>query len=177
MRLGWIEPKIYELNARRPHFLHAAGQNKSDGTVILFDWAKGPYEYFILEFRNKHPDVAGEYDQDANDTGLAIWHVKTDSTLSLEPIREIVPGRGDYRGVFYLGKPPPGYVPLPNEVDPNFAREKGKYWHSADVTPQLSWYDGSPTGVRISIRTFSDDAKATFVDIIDANYPLPRSVP
>ena len=160
MRLGWIEPAIIELSTRRPVFLHAAGQNRSDATAILFHANKAPLEYFMIEFRNNHPDVAGTYDQDAYDTGLVVWHIKTD--YSFDPIRELVKGQGDYRGVFYLGQPPAGHIPLPNEVDPNFARGKGKYWHSGEVTPQLTWYNGRPSGIRISVRTFAADAKGIF---------------
>jgi M6 family metalloprotease-like protein len=181
MRLGWAEPRIHELNSRQPIFLHAAGQGRPDGAVILFDRAKDPQEYFMLEFRNSHRDVAEKYDRNAFDTGLVIWQVKTDPVFELikvpvpPPQWDHISPVPDYKCVSYLGKPPANHQPLPGEVDPNFARGKGQFWHSGEVTPQLTWFNGRPTGTRISVRSFAPEAKGIFVDLIDDRCQLPRS--
>jgi M6 family metalloprotease-like protein len=174
MRLGWIEPKVIALSDRQPHFLIAAGQGAPNGTIMLIDAQKGIYEYFMLEFRNTDPGVAGEYDQQAGGSGLVIWQVKTGTNL--EPSIQLNEKKEEeYKAVYYLGQRPSGYTPLTAEVDPNFARGKGDFWPSGEVTPQLTWYDGSPTGVRISVRTFPANAKGIFVDIVDNKCQLPRS--
>jgi len=173
MRLGWAEPRIYELKPGQPIFLHAAGQERPDGAVIVFDRGKDPYEFFMLEFRNSHPDVAKTYDRNVQDTGLVIWRIKTD--FEHEPFKVLVQDKGDYKCVLYLGKRPANHSPLPGENDPDFAWGKGKFWHSAEVTPQLTWYDGRPTGTRISVRSFAANATGIFVDLIDDRCQLPRS--
>jgi M6 family metalloprotease-like protein len=93
MRLGWAEPRIYELKPGQPIFLHAAGQERPDGAVIVFDRGKDPYEFFMLEFRNNHPDVAKTYDRNVHDTGLVIWRIKTD--FEHEPAKVLVQDKGD----------------------------------------------------------------------------------
>lgn len=102
-RLGWLKPRIYSVtNAgsillRAPSEVYA--QSYNGGPIILYDPSRGTNEYFILEYREKQSkgrrDRAGYtaygYDADAPESGIAIWHVKTNRQGSLLQIPDRVP--------------------------------------------------------------------------------------
>lgn len=88
MRLGWIKPRIYNINERGGEV--AAFSNSDDDTyrvaeekrpVILYDPAVGTHEYFMLEARAKTGLFEGS-DNGLNRSGVAVWRVRTKNSHS-----------------------------------------------------------------------------------------------
>jgi len=95
-RLGWLKPRIFDItragsaDLREPSHLY--GDPYNGGPLILYDPRRGTNEYFIVEFRERqrngarapiNPDNAYGYDADAPQSGVAVWHIKTDAAGNL----------------------------------------------------------------------------------------------
>ncbi len=142
LQFGWVEPKIYSLDAPGAETLGAAELAAGDEPVILYSPARGFNEYYLLEYRtNDRPEGAG-YDANVAGSGLVIWHVKTDANKVPVIIPSLTKADGTDVAVFINGAP-------------NFKRGGGDPWPSADgllasttggltgVVPYaLKWLDG-----------------------------------
>jgi M6 family metalloprotease-like protein len=128
MRFGWLEPRIRSLYEPATETLTPASGFRGDEAVILFDPMRGTREYFIVEYRSQ---LLGEYDSDASDNGLVIWHVVPD--LCPFPADPLVLG------------------------SPDLTHGQSTVWKGG-ITPKLQWADGTDTGIIISISSFPPGA-------------------
>jgi M6 family metalloprotease-like protein len=125
LELGWLEPRIRSLKAPGSETLVAAHLGAADSAVILFDPARGPSEYFIVEYRS--PDQSSfSYDQNVCGEGVAIWHVAPESC--------------------------PGQTSVLLMSEPRLDRGGNTLWKRGEITPTLRWADGSSAGIRIAVR-------------------------
>lgn len=93
----------------------------ADGAILLWDEARQATEYFIVERRR--PDApARQYDASVPGDGVLIWRVQ----------------QGVGNGVAHLGAP--ALTPGGSGV-----------WRTGQQTPELTWSDGRPTGVRLTL--------------------------
>lgn len=108
MRMGWVEPRVIPLNDAGDVAQLAApqltggdrGTAHAQRPILLYDPARGPGEFFLLEFRSA---TAGGYDRDMRDwrgqpSGVAVWSAKVDAAynpLSIPGIKINGKGRVD----------------------------------------------------------------------------------
>ncbi len=99
-RLGWLKPRIYSVSNTGSALLRAPseiyGQSYNGGPITLYNPSRGSNEYFILEYREKQSNGrvgAYGYDADAPESGIAIWHVKTNRQGALLQIPDRIPER------------------------------------------------------------------------------------
>jgi len=100
-RLGWLKPRIYSITNAGSALLRAPselyGKSYNAGPLILYDPRRGTQEYFILEFRERqyfrtsHESRPYGYDANAPESGVAVWHVKTDGSGNLLQIPDRIP--------------------------------------------------------------------------------------
>ncbi len=124
IQLGWDEPRVEEITAQSWVYLPVTQVSDPHAPLILYDSARGPSEYFILECRNPASAKGGGYDDQVAGTGLAIWHVIVDENKN--PIilpalcRGPVPAQSNWRwcskcqGLHYIAdwrNPSPGPCP------------------------------------------------------------------
>lgn len=189
--LGWIEPRLIDINKiDAPLVLASVGTRDPTGMVILYDPVKSPQEYFILEYRtNTHPGSgafddregpAGPNPTDWPRDGLAIWHVVLDGEKrSLKvtwPSPPPPPPQAPtvFHTVFLEGAPQ-ATTPMAPQDAPGFMRGGNTYWQEGMVTPVLRWWDGTSTGLRLSVRTYPRAATHIIVDVHGERVNLPRS--
>jgi M6 family metalloprotease-like protein len=77
MLVGWTEPRLHPMHVSGRAQLAAqhvplAKEFERKRPILLYDTRKGPSEFFLLEYRTRHPDG---YDRHVSDSGLMIWHV------------------------------------------------------------------------------------------------------
>lgn len=73
LQLGWMKPVIKSMRAPGEVTLNVPGSGSPDG-LILYDPARGTNEYLLIEYRPR-TGLGAEYDHDACDSGVAVWHV------------------------------------------------------------------------------------------------------
>lgn len=158
---GWHEPRIVELQSHRgPLILMAIGTNDPARCVILH--ARGPLEYFILEYRSPSAPASGAYDRSVASEGMAIWHVKTDTNPK----------------VIYSASMPDGKsLPALGGTIANTGFQAGgrTLWGVGTVTPSPVWLDATSTGVRFAVRWFEPGASSIIVDVLDEDARPPIS--
>lgn len=105
-RFGWMEPRVYRIgDGAACTTLQAADGRAQDGSpILLYDPRRGTDEFYLLEYRAPDPaaplplnvlSASGSwgYDAHAIDQGLAVWYVKTESSLELVRLwSRIAPG-------------------------------------------------------------------------------------
>lgn len=77
IKIGWIQPKI--LDAHLGKLLRFPSSENRKAALILvkpdfLDDEKGPFEYWVVENRNR-AQSAGGYDSEFPEDGLAVWYV------------------------------------------------------------------------------------------------------
>lgn len=127
MRFGWLRPRIFPLGTGGVATIPAAQIVSANTHILLYDPAKGPGEYFIVEFRNNRISAGVDHDADLMDVpaagpaaGMAVWHVN----LSL----------------------PNNYAF--HEGSPNSQMGGNTLWNQ--MTPVLRWSDGTATATRLN---------------------------
>jgi M6 family metalloprotease-like protein len=166
LQLGWCEPRIRNMYWGGVETLSGSGVTAADKQVILYDSGRGTGEFFILEYRSV---TAQSYDDQANDTGLVIWHVQQDSAHNL--VQVPTP---------YVTNPPPAptatHQTMWLESPTTLIRGGGQWgppggqgaWHSGTTTPLLKWNDGTASATQIRVRPFGAGATSITVEILTA---------
>ncbi|MDR7420145.1 MAG: hypothetical protein QN178_14680 [Armatimonadota bacterium] len=149
LQLGWTEPRIRSLASSGSEILQAANL-ATDSAVILYDPARGPSEYFIVEYRAPS-QPSFHYDRNACGDGVAIWHVLHDRDKNPATVPNITGGDGNHLGVYL-------------EAAPNFRRGGNMLWGSGTTTPTLRWHDGSMTRTTIRVGTFTPGTTSVRVE-------------
>lgn len=177
MRLGWCEPRLHQLTPDvMPLRLTAPGAQDPAGAVIFYDQGRGTNEYFILEFRNPQQaagkgDRAGVassgYDANASSTGIAIWHVQTDSAFNPIERAPLGPNGPTYKCVFVDADPGGKLDPLLDQPYPEFQIGGSTLWSARKLTPLLRWLDGTSTGVKLAVLDYAADADSAEVITLD----------
>ncbi len=150
LQLGWAEPRIRALSSSGGETLQAANL-APDAAVILYDPARGPGEFFIVEYRS--PRQQGfNYDGSVCGEGVAIWHVLHDGNRNPAMIPNLVGADrpGQFPGVYLEGAP-------------TLQRGGNRLWGSGATTPVLRWLDGTPTGKVIRVDAFAPGAPSVKV--------------
>jgi M6 family metalloprotease-like protein len=149
--LGWVDSRIHRLTTpgEATVISHAA---RADASVILWDPDKGTENYFVLEYRGPTPAVGLAYDEavagsepGAPQAGLAIWRVP--GVLSGTRVTE------------HLGAP---------DLQPAGAA----LWTSGQLTPPLTWADGSATGVRLRVGALDPHGGTVHISWCNRRFPL-----
>ncbi|MDR7521062.1 MAG: hypothetical protein QN168_01220 [Armatimonadota bacterium] len=151
LQLGWAEPRIRSLAASGSETLQA-NNVATDSAVILYDPARGPNEYFIVEYRA--PGQPGfHYDRNVCGEGVAIWHVLHDRDKNPATVPNLTGGEGNHLGVYL-------------EAAPTLRRGGNMLWGSRTTTPTLRWHDGSMTRTTIRVGTFNPGATSVRIEWI-----------
>jgi M6 family metalloprotease-like protein len=138
MQYGWLEPRIRSLPAGGIESLPAAQLGQSDGPLILHDPARGPEEFFMIEYRSwflSNP-IGGSYDANTTGAGFAIWHIEQDANHDLK----------------YLT---PQIFTAFAEGSPDLSQGGNTLWSGPNATPPLRWNDMTQTATRLVARPFS----------------------
>lgn len=154
IQFGWVEPKIYNIDSPGSTTLGAAELIQGDEPVILYSPARGPNEYYLLEYRTTNRPAGARYDANVPGSGLVIWHVKTDDNkVPVTLPSQTVAGNLDY-AVFVNGAP-------------NFQRGGGAPWPSSGgilstptgglVPYALKWLDGLGGEMKIKVGSTLDN--------------------
>jgi M6 family metalloprotease-like protein len=142
MRFGWLRPRIFSLTAGGVATAAASQINSPNTPVILYDPARGTSEYFMVEYRNNQ--IAGA-DHDI--------HICDSSGPT--PIT----GATNGMAVWHVAA---GNPPAYHEGAPALALGNSTLW-IGQMTPVLSWSDGSPTPMRLNpIAIVSDGRELLF---------------
>lgn len=164
MHLGWLTPMVVTSDG----YYETRELNSSGDAWILYDPARGPDDYFIVENRQV---MQGTYDQGASDSGLVIWRV-SDSSLGvdngLRPIEPMVPSGAQTPSNNYGGSTTDAW----NPADPNTPQREM-------VAP---WADGTASPVSIRAIGVSGQAIRAYFDVVGPGllvdtYPLDKSGP
>lgn len=187
---GWHEPRMVPMNTAHAVPLELVAPAASDpaGAVLFYDDGKAPFEYFLLEYRNRS---VGNFDDAVASNGLAIWHVKTDDRhrpiqLKWDPRPDLpqpappaAPRQSLFNMVFceaagWVNNQPPVAVPL-NRPNEGFQPGGNLLWGPGAVTPTLRWVDGASTGFRLSVRWFGGSDSRVIVDVHKERLRFPGS--
>jgi M6 family metalloprotease-like protein len=141
MRFGWNEPRIRSIRRASVEQLSAANTGNPHASIILYDPAKGPSEFFILEYRTASPAVGTEYDRDVAGSGLAIWH-------------------------YASGRDPEARVLHHKTISPQNIEIDNSVWHGGEVSQNLIWANGRETGTKIFVRRFAHYDTTITIEII-----------
>jgi len=153
IRLGWLQPA----NVLHSGYIPIEAVESSHVAYILHDPAHGNSEYYIIE--NRQPGIAGGYDSQIRDSGLAVWHIMEDvavygnlpapTGVDAASWAGINPADWGRRAIRMLrpvyGPPFNDQLALWDGIDP----VTGYNLVSSDANPahaQLLWADGSPSG-------------------------------
>ena len=146
LQLGWIEPRIRSLSDGGIESIPAAQSLAADGPVILHDPARGPSEFFLVEYRSRTSPWGIEYEDSLPSEGLGVWHVVHDADKNLMDWANVG------QSVWLEGQPA-----LQRGQDTNLL------WTANTTTPPLVWLNGTPSPTRIHVRPFnSGDGYLTF---------------
>ncbi len=169
MCLGWAEPQLVSLKAGGVFTLTAPQVGGSSNAVLLHDPAKGPGEYFMLEYRTSAVNAATTYDGQLKRSGVLLWHIQMDpifatsdsqrainvvSTLNLVVGTPLQPD-SILNGVWTEGPPyPNGDIGVANA------------WTGGMTSHYLRWNDGNVTKCRFRVRPFSMTDQSVAVEIL-----------
>jgi M6 family metalloprotease-like protein len=137
MKLGWLRPTPVTTTTAACVKLRAVDLPSLAGTsraYVIHDPARGPYEYFLLEYRRE----AG-----LPDAGLAIWSVRINPTT--KKLLEIPSYDGDGKDSTLFLIPPAGTPGEP--VGTN------GLWSQANGTATLRWLSDGRTATRVSVQS------------------------
>ncbi len=202
LQFAWQEPRIADLaepfgcqSLRAPNTKPWIDERHR--TILLYDSGRGTSEYFLLEYRNPRADGGG-YDENVAETGLAVWHVMTDSSGDLKEIPlGIGPGEdkklnsktsGDDVVVGdvllwgtnqLLESKPSGDGTTKRTILLNvYGAPAGKlgsptFWGSDLMPMRLQWFDGTDAGV--DIEAANSSSSSPLLDVYwlrdDAGFP------
>jgi M6 family metalloprotease-like protein len=134
--LGWVDPRVYTLGTPSEVTIPVTDASRVDAPILLWDPGRGTGNYFLLEYRTPTSPQGLAYDADvgralaaaeatgAPQSGLAIWRV---------------PGiSNNGRTTEHLGAT--SLLPAGRML-----------WQPGQITPELTWPDGTTTGVRIRV--------------------------
>ena len=163
LELGWCRPRIYSLTAGGIATISAAQAGDPTSPIILYDPARGPGEFYILEYRTSTNSVYGPgYDLGAgNDLsnpvsyGLVIWHVQLNAGYNFIKVTD-PNGITNTTSVWSENSPDltPGQEPV--------------LWGSNAYTPNLKWMDGTPTLTTIHVKPFNPGDNTITVEWLSA---------
>ncbi|HKQ37624.1 MAG TPA: hypothetical protein VJ063_06060, partial [Verrucomicrobiae bacterium] len=148
MRLGWAEPRIFNLrNPGASAWLQTLAETTNPlaaekSPVLLYDPAHYDLvnrvgEFFMLEYRT-HSYRSNSHDLNIPSDGLALWHIKNNSSGGWEIIPSTCPGGGIDPSVFTIGAP-------------NTNRGGSLLWTAANGQFSPRWLDGSNVPIRLSV--------------------------
>lgn len=150
MQLGWVEPRIRSLATGGVETVTAAQSlEATDAPIILYNPARGPREFFLIEYRTRTSPWGSGYEDDLPSSGLGIWHVVHDANKNL------MQWVGVGQSVWLEGQP-------------NLQRgaDADMLWTGNTTTPFLRWSDGTnitSTATRLWVRNFNPgDGSLTF---------------
>jgi hypothetical protein len=142
MLTGWAEPRVYTLSKAGSAELaaqHLLGNIDAKRPVLLYDEARGPSEFFLLEYRTR--SRLG-FDQDIGTSGLVIWQVVLDSSgrpaMALADRKNCRAETLQVPTLFVRGAP-------------DWQLGGGKAYSAGDGPATLKWRDGSSSGVYVTI--------------------------
>jgi M6 family metalloprotease-like protein len=142
MLAGWVEPRLFTVNRAGSAELaaqHVLGNMDAKRPVLIYDGARGPSEFFLLEYRTR--SRLG-FDQDIGTSGLVIWQVALDS--SHRPAMALA-DRKNCRGETL--QVPTLFV----RGAPDWQFGGGKAYSAGDGPITLKWRDGTSTGVYVTV--------------------------
>jgi M6 family metalloprotease-like protein len=134
--LGWIEPRVYQVQASAGAAIDFDRLNRTNGSVLFWDPSHGPGEFFLLERRASvdQEEPAPLYDANVADTGVVIWHVASPSS---------------------------GAPKIAACGAPSLAVGGNSMWKSGALSPTLAWSDG--IGTHTSFQFTSTSSGSPFV--------------
>ena len=129
--LGWTDARVYSLTTPQEVTIPVTHAARLDAPVLLWDPGRGTDSYFLLEYRTPNAPQGLAYDDAVAGSGpgivqegLAIWRVPG------------IPSGG--RVTEHLGS---------TDLRP----AGSTLWQPGQITPELAWLDGTPTGTRIRV--------------------------
>jgi hypothetical protein len=165
MRFGFLEPKIAHLSEDLCLRIKPIEDQPGSDTraLILYDPARGPNEYFLLEYRRPR---RFNYDGDPwatgalslPDKGLGIWYVKIGRSGIPIKINRLDGTMGMDRALLLI---PPGFAADPAEW--GFPASNNGLWGPEDGAVELIWPDGTPAGSEI--RVLREQNSELFLEI------------
>ena len=159
MKLGWLRPTLITTTTAACVKLRAVDLPSLAGTsraYVIHDPARGPYEYYLLEYRAPRP---GNYDgapwgvTGLRDRGLAIWSVRIDPTTKRLLEVASYDGPGSDSALFLI--PPAG--------TPGEPVGSNGLWSREDGTATLRWLTDGRTATRVSVQWLDDATDTTTV--------------
>lgn len=175
LKLGWLRPTVLSIDESRCLDLHAMSDVDSDPAkraYLIYDPARGPGEYFLLEYRRP---MGLNYDGDpwaklgrlsVPDTGLGVWYVKTDADTNLPVVPALEGGSGN---------DVPLYI-LPARGTPGRAAVGRGLWTVADGELRPRWpLERAPSGLALRVERVADGGRALNIRMGAA--PCPFSLP
>lgn len=150
--LGWTDARVFSLAAPQEVAVPVTHAARPDAPVLLWDPARGTGNYFLLEFRTPNSPQGLAYDEAVAGSnpgvvqeGLAIWRVP--GIPSGSRVTEHL-GSTDLR--------PAGST----------------LWQPGQITPELTWSDGTSTGTRIRVGPINHHRGAIQVAWWSNRFPL-----
>ena len=150
---GWITPTVVVNDG---YYNVDRGDLNGGESFILYDYARGANDYFIVENRQR---AANTYDQTASDSGLVIWRVDDSQYNSgVDTVRPIEIMRTD--GATTAGCTAAGC----------YGGSNGDAWDPSDLaTPQRTmsrtWRDGTASNVAVRAIGPSGNAIRAYFDV------------
>ena len=141
MLVGWIEPRVFPIgkaNSAKLAAQHVSSETELRRPIVLFDAAKGPSEFFLLEYRTRS---ALGFDRAQVNSGLVVWQVALNSAQ--HPFN-VAADRKNCRGETLTV--PSLYV----RSAPNWQLGGNTAYWGGDGPFSLKWMDGADTGVRVT---------------------------
>ncbi len=176
MRLGWLRPRIFNLDAGGLARLRCPQSpfplTEAEGPVILYSPSRGSVEYFMLEWRNGNPPAGRGYDAHVESTqtrvsavppgllpgsGLAVWHVRQNANHT--PM--LLMSNRLWSAYHMSPALPAGQPDAFFNLGP-FNLGGRILWDA--LTPPLIWQDAAPTGIVVLPHPSRDGGNSILVE-------------
>ncbi len=177
MLAGWVEPRVVAFRptggvASLPA-AQVSGVSPLLGPLVLHDPARGPEEFFVVEFRSRRPRggaPGGGHDAAVLGAGVAIWYVR----------RNLPTGSTRNGLTVVFDWPPPVVQRVGGNMVANYligpaGPGRGPFWTPEHGVAILPWGDGSDSGLRLRVGPLTEDATYAHVQWWHRDHPfLPR---
>ena len=149
LKLGWLKPTVVTKSG--DYRLKSVEQHGE--VLVLFDPARGPGEYFLLENRHRGQSYdagVGKAGRGISSDGLAVWHILEDPKL-IELAKPPIGGPGEWgRKGIRLIRSNGG---TPGDDAHALFSKRGTTLSDTTEPAHLRWIDGSPTGFHITVMS------------------------
>lgn len=154
MQFGWESPRLFD--ATRPGSATLDAQQTGGPAtmtakrpLLLYDPARGPNEFFLIEFRSS-TFKGGGYDKNVASTGVIVWHVKQKADKTLDLVTSDQDKKIQVLALFSRGAP-------------KWEMGGGQAWTDANGPAALKWLDGTATGTKLKVGKVAPDGGSVTV--------------